>query len=536
MIQYLSQSKSDSSYQTFFRKIDEKSPQLSYQENIITFNCHDGQRKLLYSEIEFYTLLSQKYSLDDILVVYAGSGEGLHMSIIFEMFPQLDFILIDPTRSLCDHPFMKNKEKVKMMTEYYTDDTYKLIFELNKKKKKIVFMSDIREEPSEKEVWQNMLQQQLWTVQLDAIAYLLKFRLPYFMKNIQIQDFRYELPIKTSFDKMKLKDTEVVYLKGDIYLQIYPPLKSTETRLIYIRKENESFSFQPYDISVYENQCFYFNQISRKERFEYKDSKKLKENILGYDDSYESVCEYYLIDKYFETFYDKNKDTIPYSSKIRNILQKNKDHRIIHFIYYLNHELIYLLNKDIITCKIKSFLKSGKIEKYIKDDYSQEYIIEYIIFYYLQTIQSLKNQINFFFTQKILSQKEYNNQIDLLYDILHNLHNYTKNILLKLFKNKSNLKKIWLEHISNEVEVVYSYLTTKNMNIVELKMDSSIFLIHHQKWNIPKESDLSSYQSILSHQLEEFVQKINEYKEKREKETKMTVKKMILPRTDYYML
>ncbi len=52
-----------------------------------------------------------------------------------------------------------------------------------------------------------------------------------------------------------------------------------------------------------------------------------------------------------------------------------------------------------------------------------------------------------FSTQDVLTQKEYHDQMDLLYDILHNLHNYTKNILLKLYKNKSNLKKIWLEKI-----------------------------------------------------------------------------------------
>ncbi len=506
MIQYLSQSKSDSSYQTFFRKIDEKSPQLSYQENILTFNCHDGQRKMLYSEIEFYTLLSEKYSLDQILVVYAGSGEGLHMSIIFEMFPQLDFILIDPTRSLCDHPFMKNKEKVKMMTEYYTDETYKLILELNKKKKKIVFMSDIREEPSEKKVWENMLQQQLWTIQLDAIAYLLKFRLPYYAyHNININDFRYELPIKTSFDKMKLKDSEVVYLKGDIYLQIYPHLKSNETRLIYIREENESFSFQSYDISVYENQCFYFNQISRKERFEYKDSKKVKENILGYDDSYESVCEYYIIEQYIHYFYKKYENIFKHKkSKIEFLMNKNDFDKCILLLYFINYKLLNLLNKDKITCKIKTFLKKGQFSKI-----REETIVQYFIYYYLQTIQSLKSQINAISKNHILSKKEYEFQKEILYDILINLNIYIKKLLQKCKNIKNKLKSDFLEKI-NSVDKIYSYIITIDRPIIKINLNTSIFLIHSKKIIVLKKKYIDLYENILKYQLELFMKKINQ--------------------------
>jgi hypothetical protein len=537
MIQYLSQSKSDSKYETFFRTIEKKSPQLSYIPNVVTFNCHDGQRKLLYSEIEFYTLLSQKYSLDEILVVYAGSGEGLHMSIIFEMFPQLDFILIDPIKSLCDHPRMKNKERVKMMIEYYTDETYKKILEINTKKKKIVFMSDIREDTDESEIWKNMLEQQLWTIQLNAIGYLLKFRLPYLYEDIKINDFRYTSPIETNQHEIKLKDTEVMYLKGDIYLQIYPPLKSTETRLIYIRDPNEFFSLQSYDISIYENQCFYFNQISRKERYEYKESKKIKENIIGYDDSYESVCEYYLIDKYFEDFYEKNKKNVIFSNKMNIILQKEGIDRIVHFIYFLNHELIYMLNKDNITCKMKTFSKSANFKKILNDKDRQEYVIKYVIFNYLQTIQSLKNQIQFLYKSSILTSKEKTDQFNLLYDILHNFHNYIKNILQQFYKNKNNLKKIWLEEIPNREEVIYAYLTSQNNDIISIDMNSSIFLLTQTKWHTsPQPSDLQSYQLILISQLNEFVQKIKEYKEKSEKETKMTIKKMVLPKMDYYML
>ena len=131
MIQYRSFVHSQSEYLPIFRKLDKNFPTKQYEKDVIIANCHDGQRKLLYSEIEFYTLLSQKYSLDEILVVYVGSGHGVHMSIIFDMFPQLEFILIDKKKSICKHPFMRNKEKVRVLLEYFDDESYKKIIEMN---------------------------------------------------------------------------------------------------------------------------------------------------------------------------------------------------------------------------------------------------------------------------------------------------------------------------------------------------------------------------------------------------------------------
>jgi hypothetical protein len=63
----------------FFRSFSKTYPEYDeYTNNKILprpVGCHDGQRKLLFSEIEFYTELSKTHDLNDILVVYVGSGE-----------------------------------------------------------------------------------------------------------------------------------------------------------------------------------------------------------------------------------------------------------------------------------------------------------------------------------------------------------------------------------------------------------------------------------------------------------------------------
>lgn len=71
-------------------------PEISYHPdlNIINFNCHLGQRKLLLTEIEFYSKFSNH--LDNTLVIYAGSASSEHHPIISKLFPKLKFILIDP--------------------------------------------------------------------------------------------------------------------------------------------------------------------------------------------------------------------------------------------------------------------------------------------------------------------------------------------------------------------------------------------------------------------------------------------------------
>ena len=76
--------------------------QLPYRQvsKLIDANCHVGQRKLLLTEIQFYT------NIKDNLVIYAGSAPGDHMSVILKMFPEMRFILIDPAFHGINHDYV----------------------------------------------------------------------------------------------------------------------------------------------------------------------------------------------------------------------------------------------------------------------------------------------------------------------------------------------------------------------------------------------------------------------------------------------
>ena len=89
-----------------------------------------------------------------------------------------------------------------------------------------------------------MKQQEKWCTQLNPIAFMLKFRLPW-----------------------KYNKKMFSYLDGKIYTQIYTSKSSTETRLINLDFKNK---VKKYNIQDYENKCYYFNNIFRKNTFTYQ--------------------------------------------------------------------------------------------------------------------------------------------------------------------------------------------------------------------------------------------------------------------------
>jgi hypothetical protein len=77
--------------------------------------CHWGQRKLLLSEVEFLN----EYLPSNIiaLVIYAGAAPGHHIPLLSDMFPNLRFILVDPS------PFeIDETDKIKIRKQFFNLD------------------------------------------------------------------------------------------------------------------------------------------------------------------------------------------------------------------------------------------------------------------------------------------------------------------------------------------------------------------------------------------------------------------------------
>jgi len=209
-------------------------------------NRHWGQRKLLLSEIEFLTIYYDDYGKDkEKILLYIGSAEGYHINYLIKMFPELTYHLYDKRKT-----YVKESDKVKVFREYFTDEIAKKYIGKN-----VFIVCDIRNleirdirkgmTTGEKSMIDmdnlisgDMIMQKIWCDIIQPKRALLKFRLSYEIKTSQ-------------------------YYDGRIFIQPWAKNTSTETRLVPDLK-----TWKTYDNSEYEQRMFYFNTVTRRDKYD----------------------------------------------------------------------------------------------------------------------------------------------------------------------------------------------------------------------------------------------------------------------------
>jgi cap2 methyltransferase len=234
---------------------------------------HWGQRKLLMSEIEFLTL----YGTSSNMVVYAGAAPGTHIALLSDMFPALHFYCVDPA------PFtVRQTEKITIVQDLFSNEMAK---KLGKEHRGLLFISDIRSADYEldncrvieEKVQRDMAMQKEWHKCMNPFRSMLKFRLPWAAG-------------MTS------------YLDGDVYLPVWGPITTTETRLI--TKENSVAEIE-YDHKKYEEQLFFFNTVTRPALYAHDVT-----DGEGIDHCYDCRAEIHILSSYLETFKAVPKDKL----------------------------------------------------------------------------------------------------------------------------------------------------------------------------------------------------------------------------------
>jgi len=265
---------------------------------------HWGQRKLLMSEIEFLSL----YCTEESVVIYAGAAPGTHIAFLSDLFPMCKFILVDPAKFT-----VLSTSKIEIHQTFFTDAFAE---ELAEKYKKCLFISDIRtacwkvmsEKEIEEQVKKDMEAQQRWVKILKPQHSMLKFRLPYCTKDRQI--------------------TEYEYLDGDVFLPVWGPQTTTETRLIVHGWEKMKI----WNPLVYEQQMFYFNTKTRV--FYYEHDFGLYESE-GLDHCFDCRSEIFILTEYLNKFQptlkgdDLKREIIRMSKEISRQLSST---RTLHYI------------------------------------------------------------------------------------------------------------------------------------------------------------------------------------------------------------
>lgn len=231
------------------RVLKPDAPRLPYTRKTGQFKrqLHWGQLKLFLTEIEFINLAIARYGKDrKFYVLYIGAAPGNHTTELAAMYNDhglsVYFDLWDGNPYVC-RPIPGRIEIHESL--FFDKDAkfYKEKFDKMKSDKSdknapvILLISDIRSASDEKAVAFDMGLQLGWWKALEPDMCMYKFRLPW-------------SPGKTK------------YAEGEIYIQPFPGVTSSETRLI-IDKRLHGMRMKEYDNTTYEEQCFYHNNLLR---------------------------------------------------------------------------------------------------------------------------------------------------------------------------------------------------------------------------------------------------------------------------------
>ena len=279
---------------------------------------HWGQLKMLLVTILFFIKVIDPAE-KEVHVIYAGSASGDNILLLCEMFPNTIWYLVDPR----DHNKklyikLNNKNQIHEITKgYFTNEIATKYSEKFKNRNyKLLFLSDIREGTEDDKV----LRDQDWNAN---------------WHNIINPDFSF-LKFRCAYDAEKIYK----YFKGEIYLQIYAPGSSTETRILFEKGLLEKYD---YDIEEYQGKMLYFNRVIRPSFH-----KTLLKNNNYFDHCYDCTYFSYVIKNYLSKFSTvnpfktknkkKNTDIFSIMKYITNFLSKfSQDKLRVHNAYVRNN-------------------------------------------------------------------------------------------------------------------------------------------------------------------------------------------------------
>jgi hypothetical protein len=237
---------------------------------------HWGQLKLFLTTL-FFLVKYIEQSDQVVHIIYAGSAVGHNILILSDLFPNVKWYLIDPapfTEELYTH-----KQVVEIKNEFFTDELAKYYYNLlnsRDKEEKLFFISDIRLDPSDENVIADNESDAKWHEIIKPDLSYLKFRCPYEGEKT------YE------------------YYDGEIFIQPYAPIASTESRILL----SKNLKKKTYNIHEYQGKFCYFNRVLRPS---YYVEQIIKDNNY-FDHCYDCTYFSYLMKEYLDKFKDFSKN------------------------------------------------------------------------------------------------------------------------------------------------------------------------------------------------------------------------------------
>ena len=260
------------------------------------FPCHFGQKKCFYSLFNFLVVCSEKFDLKDCLLAYVGAAPGYNISLVLDYFPDLFADLYDPkkiyvgSKSSQINIFSKKAGFVSQTTCNKLNDR---CHEMNKKH--LLLFWDIRTTTNDNSIALDMRTQFRLTRLVKPAAVCFKFR-----------------PI---YDVFQFK-----YISGEIHLQVNPPVRSVESRLIAFSDFDGNFAEEVYDVDELDRVLQAYNQNMRSRLFTSEPCKILRKMNIGLTGDYENAIEIDRVTRYL--FLSSDKPAI--NDIINMVLEINK--------------------------------------------------------------------------------------------------------------------------------------------------------------------------------------------------------------------
>lgn len=263
------------------------SPRRPYDPKIKNINntTHYGQLKLFCTSL--YFIINYVKGRDPKIIIPGGGSYSVNNGILADLFPQYNFFIIDPIE-----PSFGKKDNVIYIKSLFTDE----MVEYWSKQKNVYLISDIRRTSLESTMGKELdvhldnLLQKDWVELIKPEYSFLKFRIPYDYVDV---------------------GKKYKYLDGDILFQTFQKDDSNETRLVVPK----DYKIKNYDSVKYEQQMFYHNTVTRKEKF--MDCPRL--SYLGLYNDYDSSYVCFVCYSFLKKFGYKE---VPLEKFIENVLKR----------------------------------------------------------------------------------------------------------------------------------------------------------------------------------------------------------------------
>ena len=331
--------------------------------------CHWGQMKLLASELEFLTdAWIETGKPRRMVVVYAGSADGMHIPVIANMFPEAIIHAYDGRRfhpSVYQHPRIRVRDGHE---GYVTDEAMPAIrraalvdlrgFE-EAGEGALLFVSDIRGgKPTNENVHADMMSQARWCGVLGASHMLLKFRLPYpspkgggslpGVTPARPHEFVNVADNTVTSVSPEASPYKYLYLRGDVVPQLFAPVHTTETRLVV----RAPLGLHDYDALAYEEQLNAFNLGVR--RTSHPLNPPLDLWLPGHDRAYESAQLYRIVENYVNVRSSSNSGRPPEEPSSPSSAHHHLDPRVARLIFVIERHLAKHSHRTLAGCVIRT--------------------------------------------------------------------------------------------------------------------------------------------------------------------------------------